>query len=157
MFEYPTTELTYLELVNRRLNHQRDYMMKLINELEVWKGRLAEDPTRVISGTNPRTGEAENQSITKFVKALMVDLRSALEYTTTLERLHVNAEAGTMSTFWDAEALTDPLEPFPNMEDLDTGEEAAPVELAVEAPAEVAEVAETETVDETESEGSKTE
>ena len=76
MFEYPTTELTYLELVNRRLNHQRDYMMKLVNELEVWKMRLAEDPTRVISGTNPRTGEPENQSITKFVKALLNDLRA---------------------------------------------------------------------------------
>ena len=121
LFEYPVTELTYAELLTRRLNQQRDYVMRITVNLNLWKARRKETPQRVIDGTNPQTGAKEQVSITRVVKDCIEEVRNAVDNMHHIEALLAMAKADTMDSNWTAEALAEPLEVFPDMGGADLG------------------------------------
>jgi len=121
IFEYPVTEMSFIELLTRRLNQQRDYVSRITINLNLWKQRRKETPQRVIDGTNPQTGAKEQITITKLVKDSMEEVRNAVDNMRHIENLIAMAKAGTIEENWNAEALTEPLEVFPDMGGADLG------------------------------------
>ena len=121
IFEYPVTEMKYEELLARRLNQQRDYTMRITVNLNLWKARRKENPSRMIDGTNPQTGQKETVSITRVVKDCIEEVKNAVDNMRQIEMLLQMAKEGRIEDNWNAEALTEPLEVFPDMGGADLG------------------------------------
>lgn len=112
LFEYPTERpLTYVELLNRRLSNHRDYMMRIVETLNVWKVRRAENPSQMIAGKDA-FGQPSEISITALVKVSMDEVRKAALELKVLEEMYEQAQLNTLDSNWSSEALTAPLELF---------------------------------------------
>lgn len=108
MYEYPTTEVTTKELLQRRLNHWNDIFTFRILTLETLNHERAKNPQAVKQMQNNETKAMENVSITAQVIDQQEVVCAARNQVVILERMISAIDAGTFGKMYDDEALTAP-------------------------------------------------
>lgn len=94
MYEYPTEELSFVALLERRRNHMRDLLMRRVTELtDLIKTRI-ENPTSVTEMKNVESNKVEHVSITQQVAEHREIVASLRKQCDTLDEMIAAAKEG---------------------------------------------------------------